>query len=72
MQGDAKRKQRRFDEPSPQPLSRWERGLSARVQCAPRYPTPYFTGIIRCWYGVPDHITYGTEVSGSASFGYMS
>lgn len=32
----------------------------------------YLTGIIRCWYGVPGHITYGTEVSGSASFGYMS
>lgn len=32
----------------------------------------YLTGAIRCWYGVPGHMTYGTEVSGSASFGYWS
>jgi hypothetical protein len=28
----------------------------------------YFTGIIRCWYGVPGHITYGFRGS-SALFG---
>jgi len=31
-----------------------------------------FTGAIRCWYGVPAHMTYGTDVSGSALFGYRS
>ena len=30
------------------------------------------TGAIRCWYGVPAHITYGSFVSGSALFGYES
>jgi len=30
----------------------------------------YFTGAIKCWYGVPAHMTYGTFVSGSAAFGY--
>lgn len=24
---------------------------------APLTNLPYLTGIIRCWYGVPDHIT---------------
>ena len=32
----------------------------------------YFTGIMRCWYGVPAHITYGACTSGSALFGYAS
>jgi len=32
----------------------------------------YFTGTIKCWYGVPAHITYGACVFGSAPFGYMS
>ena len=32
----------------------------------------HLIGIIRCWYGVPAHMTYGTDVSGSALFGYMS
>src|SRR5207253_1043870 len=27
------------------------------------------TGAMRCWYGVPAHITYATVVSGSAFFG---
>lgn len=29
----------------------------------------YRDGAMRCWYGVPAHMTYGTEVSGSAFFG---
>ena len=32
----------------------------------------YLIGTIRCWYGVPAHITYGAPVSGSALFGYWS
>jgi hypothetical protein len=35
----------------------WPRGLGHRI------------GIIRCSYGVPAHITYGFDVSGSAPFG---
>ena len=32
----------------------------------------YLTGAIKCWYGVPAHITYGCDVSGSGLFGYES
>ena len=36
----------------------------------PSLITPYLTGIIKCWYGVPAHMTYGTVVSGFAPLGY--
>ncbi|GAB2550377.1 hypothetical protein GCM10027065_22180 [Rhodanobacter koreensis] len=29
----------------------------------------YLIGAIKCWYGVPAHITYGAAVSGSGFFG---
>src|SRR5215467_5774290 len=46
-------------------------GAGARPVIGTRQVVRYFTGIIRCWYGVPGHITYG-RLGSSAFFGYAS
>jgi hypothetical protein len=39
------------------PASRWT--VFSGVGAVAVRPGGYLTGIIRCWYGVPGHMTYG-------------
>jgi hypothetical protein len=38
---------------------RWPWPAETRASAAVASRAPYFTGIMRCWYGVPGHMTYG-------------